>query len=192
MRGGETAERPERDRVVATEHDRHIARAHRRLDQIGDRATRGQDLREIPGALVGERRGLGHGRRDVPTIRDDVPDRREPLDETRVADRGRPHVDATSALSEVEGSADDGDRPCSGRVHGCERRRSGGTLTGRGEVAQLVEHTAENRGVAGSSPALATVLVRRSGIRGSGSPIAKAPEGVGFAAALRLHGPLVR
>jgi hypothetical protein len=25
-----------------------------------------------------------------------------------------------------------------------------------GEVAQLVEHTAENRGVAGSSPALAT------------------------------------
>jgi hypothetical protein len=26
----------------------------------------------------------------------------------------------------------------------------------RGEVAQLVEHTAENRGVAGSIPALAT------------------------------------
>ena len=31
----------------------------------------------------------------------------------------------------------------------------GATLHGRGEVAQLVEHTAENRGVAGSSPALA-------------------------------------
>ena len=31
-----------------------------------------------------------------------------------------------------------------------------GTLPRRGEVAQLVEHTAENRGVAGSSPALAT------------------------------------
>ena len=30
-----------------------------------------------------------------------------------------------------------------------------GTLRCRGEVAQLVEHTAENRGVAGSSPALA-------------------------------------
>ena len=30
------------------------------------------------------------------------------------------------------------------------------TLPRRGEVAQLVEHTAENRGVAGSSPALAT------------------------------------
>ena len=33
--------------------------------------------------------------------------------------------------------------------------RGGATLHGRGEVAQLVEHTAENRGVAGSSPALA-------------------------------------
>ncbi|CAN5664793.1 hypothetical protein BH18ACT13_BH18ACT13_07150 [soil metagenome] len=33
---------------------------------------------------------------------------------------------------------------------------AGGTLSRRGEVAQLVEHTAENRGVAGSSPALAT------------------------------------
>ena len=33
--------------------------------------------------------------------------------------------------------------------------RLGATLRTRGEVAQLVEHTAENRGVAGSSPALA-------------------------------------
>jgi hypothetical protein len=29
------------------------------------------------------------------------------------------------------------------------------TITARGEVAQLVEHTTENRGVAGSIPALA-------------------------------------
>ena len=33
-----------------------------------------------------------------------------------------------------------------------------GTLDRLGEVAQLVEHTAENRGVAGSIPALATSL----------------------------------
>ena len=32
------------------------------------------------------------------------------------------------------------------------------TLRCLGEVAQLVEHTAENRGVAGSIPALATLL----------------------------------
>src|SRR3954464_477443 len=31
-----------------------------------------------------------------------------------------------------------------------------GVVSGLGEVAQLVEHTTENRGVAGSNPALAT------------------------------------
>ena len=40
------------------------------------------------------------------------------------------------------------------------RRPSRATLGCRGEVAQLVEHTAENRGVAGSSPALATSMTR--------------------------------
>ncbi len=40
----------------------------------------------------------------------------------------------------------------SGRV---SEARGPATLPRRGEVAQLVEHTAENRGVAGSSPALA-------------------------------------
>src|SRR3982750_723354 len=36
-----------------------------------------------------------------------------------------------------------------------KRLRPGATLDRRGEVAQLVEHTTENRGVAGSIPALA-------------------------------------
>ena len=35
-----------------------------------------------------------------------------------------------------------------------------GRLPLRGEVAQLVEHTAENRGVAGSIPALAIHLMK--------------------------------
>jgi hypothetical protein len=34
-----------------------------------------------------------------------------------------------------------------------------------GEVAQLVEHTTENRGVAGSNPALATALIAKRGAR---------------------------
>jgi hypothetical protein len=34
-------------------------------------------------------------------------------------------------------------------------------MLARGEVAQLVEHTTENRGVAGSIPALATGGLRR-------------------------------
>ena len=33
---------------------------------------------------------------------------------------------------------------------------AGASLVGRGEIAQLVEHTTENRGVPGSSPGLAT------------------------------------
>ena len=42
------------------------------------------------------------------------------------------------------------------------RRGHGYTDASRGEVAQLVEHTAENRGVAGSIPALATFKYRLS------------------------------
>ena len=41
-----------------------------------------------------------------------------------------------------------------------KRLKAGATLRRSGEVAQLVEHTAENRGVAGSIPALATSLAR--------------------------------
>ena len=48
-------------------------------------------------------------------------------------------------------------RPCAGRT---QAAFDGATLHGRGEVAQLVEHTAENRGVAGSSPALAIGWIR--------------------------------
>ena len=44
-------------------------------------------------------------------------------------------------------------------------RRNAATMPGLGEVAQLVEHTTENRGVAGSIPALATPLVERSSER---------------------------
>src|SRR5438034_10201532 len=42
------------------------------------------------------------------------------------------------------------------RPRGQESPRPAATLRRPGEVAQLVEHTAENRGVAGSIPALAT------------------------------------
>ena len=44
-------------------------------------------------------------------------------------------------------------------------------LRSRGEVAQLVEHTAENRGVAGSSPALAIPCYARSR-----NPLARIPR----------------
>ena len=47
--------------------------------------------------------------------------------------------------------------------------------TRRGEVAQLVEHTAENRGVAGSSPALA--IGRGGSTFGAGEHLRFSPAG---------------
>ncbi len=46
--------------------------------------------------------------------------------------------------------------PSSRRLRNLSLSRHAGTLSRPGEVAQSVEHTAENRGVAGSIPALAT------------------------------------
>ena len=55
----------------------------------------------------------------------------------------------------------------SARSSASDSRRSGrpeerhATIYGRGEIAQLVEHTTENRGVPGSSPGLAIAALRR-------------------------------
>ena len=54
---------------------------------------------------------------------------------------------------------------CAGLGSGVAVRPVAATLGVRGEVAQLVEHTAENRGVAGSSPALATLYALASATR---------------------------
>ena len=53
-------------------------------------------------------------------------------------------------------------KPGSGHVAAAWGRALRGYTGARGEVAQLVEHTAENRGVAGSIPALATSSSFRS------------------------------
>ena len=75
---------------------------------------------------------------------------REPLGEPGVADRRRAHVDAAAPRAEVERRADDRDR-----LHATKANTDARLHFAAGEVAQLVEHTAENRGVAGSIPALA-------------------------------------
>ena len=112
----------------------------------------GQEAR----ALVVERRRLGHRRLDVPVVSHVVAKALQTLLEARVADRRRPHVDAAAALPEVERRTDDRDLALSPFVTAEPTTRDAATLGAAGEVAQLVEHTAENRGVAGSSPALAT------------------------------------
>src|SRR3954468_6318439 len=52
-------------------------------------------------------------------------------------------------------------------VAGAATPRSAATIRARGEVAQLVEHTTENRGVAGSIPALAIVVAARQHVAAS-------------------------
>ena len=145
---------PDRDRVVAAEHERPRALAHGLLDERRELRAGVEDLREVARALVHERERLRHRRDDVAAVGDGKPDLGQPLVEAGVADRRRPHVDTAPGLAEVEGCTDDRD----GTPHGAEPYlggAAGATLCSRGEVAQLVEHTAENRGVAGSSPALA-------------------------------------
>ncbi len=117
----------------------------------------------------GSRAGTARARRAVPSPRR-RPSRRCP----RLAPRTRAPTRRSSspAYRIADGPMSTPRRPCprssvapmiaisrfARRVTTPERyRASRGTLSRRGEVAQLVEHTAENRGVAGSSPALATL-----------------------------------
>ena len=120
MRRREAAERPERDGVIAAEHERNRARARLLDDLRGDPLARRLDLRKKARALVAERRRLGHGRLDVPVVANRVAEALEPLLEARVANRRRPHVDAAPALPEVERRADDRDLALCARLHGAE------------------------------------------------------------------------
>jgi hypothetical protein len=146
---GKAPERAECDRVVAAE-DEGQRPGGRLLDHLRRYArTRLFDLGEEACSLVVHGRGLGHGRLDVAVVPNHMSETDESLLQPGVANRRRPHVDAAAPLTEVERCTDDGD--LTSRGHGGNLT----TLSRRGEVAQLVEHTAENRGVAGSSPALA-------------------------------------
>ena len=128
----------------------------RRLgDPGGDQLARVVDLGKESCALVAERRRFGDRGLHVPLVANLVAETDQPLLEPRVADRRRPHVDPAPTLPEIERGADDRDFAL--RLHAENLTGRAATLSRLGEVAQLVEHTAENRGVAGSIPALAIV-----------------------------------
>src|SRR5436305_15111047 len=69
-----------------------------------------QDLIQVAGVLVAHRRGLRDRRDDVAGVGDPnaelLP---ELLLETRIADRGRSHVDTAPTGTEIERCSDDGD-----------------------------------------------------------------------------------
>ena len=106
----EPAERPERDRVVAAEHERQTALLDRAGDERGDLLAGGDDLGQEADPIVADGRGLGHCGLDVPPVRDGAAELGQPRLEPCVADRGRPHVDAAPSGAEVERRSDDGDR----------------------------------------------------------------------------------
>ena len=157
------AERAHRDRVVAAEHERQCGRA----------SAASHDLRGDLLADAHDRRRRSERRRRPRRSSPGPASRRRPSRRPR----GRATAGARSALRSGSPTA-----PCrrrAGPARGRARRRSprracgvaarspqcsrrpkattaaATTAARAGEVAQLVEHTAENRGVAGSSPALA-------------------------------------
>jgi hypothetical protein len=92
--------------VVAAEDERELVGLARALDDAGDALARCLDLAEEAGALVPLLGRLGDVGRDVAAVDDLQIERREPLREPRVANRGRPHVDTAATCAEVERRAD--------------------------------------------------------------------------------------
>ena len=107
----EPAERPQRDRVVAPEHERDGSGRDRLTDEPGDPSAGLEDLGEVARALVAERGRLLHGGLHVAAVLDLVAKPAKPLFQTRVADRRRSHVDTATPLAEIERGADDRDSP---------------------------------------------------------------------------------
>ena len=118
----EAGKGPDRDRMVAAEHEGQRTVPRRLLDERGERGAGLQDLGQEPRPLVHERERLRLGRDDVAAVEDGERDLRQPLLEPGVADRRRAHVDAASGLAEVERRADDRD----GTLHRAQPYLGGG------------------------------------------------------------------
>src|SRR5205814_2076380 len=107
----EPAERPDRDRVVAAEHERQVAALARVVDERGDALARAFDRLEVTGARVADLGRLREPDADVAPVDADTPELLDPLLEPRVPDRRRAHVDTAPPGAQIEPGADHGDRP---------------------------------------------------------------------------------
>ena len=109
VRRGETAERSERDRVVAAENERDLPGARCLGTSAATRAhvslISGRKRARSSSSAVAS----GLGAVDVAEVADVVAEARQALLETRSPDRRGSHVDAAAALAEVERGADDRD-----------------------------------------------------------------------------------
>ena len=112
------AERADRDRVVATQHERHEPAATRVPDERCDALARAHDRLEVARPRIPDLRRLGKARVHVAPVDAVAAETRDPLLKACVPDRGGTHVDAAAARAEVEPSADHGHRPrCVRAVH---------------------------------------------------------------------------
>ena len=95
--------------MVAAQHDRRLFVAAGLCDELRNAVAELEDRAQEACALVTLVHRFGDRRRDVAEVhRFDAERVAEMLVETRVADRGRAHVDAAAAGSEVERRADQG------------------------------------------------------------------------------------
>ena len=93
--------------MIAAEHERRLAGARRRSNELRNAVAELEDLRQEAGAFITARERFRNGRVDVALIVRDDPERvREMLGKLRVADCRRPHVHASPAGAEIERSAD--------------------------------------------------------------------------------------
>ncbi len=137
--------------MVAAEHEWHVPGRARVGNERRHPCARPHDLREV--ARAEGRRPLSPRERATP---------HRPSRRTR--GRAKPPAPAAPHNGSPKGPCRPRAGPRRGRARPRSRRPDGRSsfrsrrkarLAALGEVAQLVEHTAENRGVAGSSPALA-------------------------------------
>jgi hypothetical protein len=96
--------------VVTTENERHVALAYRAGDAPGDAPARLLDLVEVAQPLVPDARRFRHGGRHISQVHAADAELAEPVRETRVANRGRAHVDTPAAGAQVEACPDHGHR----------------------------------------------------------------------------------
>jgi len=93
--------------VIAAEDERDHPAVGGVPDLLCDALARLPDLRKKAGVSIAGVDRLPDVREDIPPILRGDPERLEPLAETGVADRRRPHVDPAPARAQVELGADD-------------------------------------------------------------------------------------
>ena len=111
VRAGEAAERPDRNGVVAAEHERMQTLLDRARNEVRNPLAGLLDRRQEANALAAHLRRLGNCTLDVPPVEHRPPQPLDASSQAGVADRGGSHVDAAPARPEVETRTDQGNGP---------------------------------------------------------------------------------